>query len=207
MKYYDIEQGSEEWFGLRLGKITSSHFSDIMAYTNGIDVNAKWGKGAIDYAQRIALERKTGKRIESFQSDWMKQGNDNEPVARDKYEQKTLQIVDNGGLFIDDEYGTSPDGLLGDGGGIEIKCVKYNTHFAVIESEQYDTKYRWQIMGQIMIADLEFVDFISYCSEFPTEMELYVYRVEKNNIQVDQLQKRLEQFKKLVKNYEQMLKK
>jgi len=204
MKFYDIEQGSEEWFNLRLGKITSSHYSDIMAFTDGTKIEAKWGKGAIDYAQRIALERKTGKQIESFQSDWMKQGNENEPIARAKYECKTFQIVSNGGLFIDGEYGTSPDGLIDDG-GIEIKCVKHNTHFETIKRSSADPSYHWQYQGQMFVAKLSFVDYVEYCDIFPPETELIIHRVERNDDAIKFLKERLELFKKLVYDYEKII--
>lgn len=210
-KYYDVEQGSDEWFDLRLGKITSSHFADIMAHSidRKGDYNdlAKWGDPAKAYAIRLALERITGKRIDTFSNDWMKQGNELEPVARQKYECKTFQLVKNGGLFIDGEFGTSPDGIffappMKDGAavniGIEIKCVKQNTHYNVIESEYYDPKYKWQIQGQMLIAELSYVDFISYCADYPVETELFIYNIKQNNIQADQLKSRLKQFSKLV---------
>ena len=201
LKYYDIEQGSDGWFELRFGLITSSHFADIMAYSisrkGDFDDLAKWGEGAKKYAIRVALERITGKRIDTFSNDWMKQGNELEPVARLKYECKTFQLVKNGGLFIDGEFATSPDGLI-NGGGIEIKCVAQNTHYNVIESEFYDTKYKWQVQGQMLIADLGYVDFVSYCPDYPSESELFIYKIERNNIQLEQLTKRLDQFSKLV---------
>lgn len=209
-KYYDIEQGSDEWFNLRLGKITSSHFAEIMAYSidkkGDFDDLAKWGVGAKDYAIRLALEQITGKRIDTFSNNWMKQGSELEPIAREKYECKTFQLVKNGGLIISDkkkagdglgEFATSPDGLI-ISGGIEIKCVKQNTHYNVIEAEYYDIKYKWQIQGQMLIADLDYVDFVSYCADYPPETELFIFKVERNNIQSDQLKRRLERFSKLV---------
>ena len=207
-EYYDVMQGSDEWFLRRLGKITSSHFAEIMAYSidrkGEFNDLAKWGEGAKKYAVRVALERITGKRIETFSNDWMKQGNELEPIARKKYECKTFQLVRNGGLFVDGELATSPDGVI-DNGGIEIKCVAQNTHYNVIESEFYDVKYKWQIIGQMFIAGLEYVDFVSYCPDYPKEKELFIYRIKKNNIQLDQLKKRLEQFSKLVNEYQKTI--
>ena len=207
-KYHDVIQGSDEWFELRLGLITSSHFAEIMVNAinrkGEFDDLAKWGEGAKGYAMRLALERKTNKRLDSFQNDWMQRGKELEPEAREKYECKTFQLVKNGGLFIDGDFATSPDGLV-DRGGIEIKCVKYNTHFAVMEEEYYDTKYTWQMQGQMLVAKLEFVDFVSYCPEHPKETELYIYRVKQNNILCEQISKSLEHFKGLIVNYEKMI--
>lgn len=207
-KYYDVEQWGDEYCALKMGKISSSHFADIMAYSIDCkgDFNnlAKWGESAKKYAIRLALERITGKRVDTFSNDWMKQGNELEPIARQKYECKTFQLVKNGGLFLDGEFGTSPDGLIGKG-GIEIKCVKQNTHYNVIESEYYDTKYKWQIQGQMLIAELNCVDFISYCADYPIETELFIHNIKQNNIQADQLKSRLEQFSKLVKEYKTVI--
>jgi len=208
MKYYDIEQGSDEWFERRLGKVTSSHFSEIMANSvnkkGEFDALAKWGDPAKRYAMRIALEKKTGKRIDTFQNNWMARGNDLEPDARHKYECQTFQLVNNGGLFIDKDFATSPDGLI-DGGGIEIKCVAFNTHFAVIENNNYDTSYKWQITGQLLIAELDFVDFVSYCPEFVPEKELFIFRIERENMPTVQLKLRLEKFVELVREYGSLL--
>ena len=207
-KYYDIEQWSDEYCELKSGKVSSSHFAEIMAHSidrQGVfDDLAKWGESAKKYAMRVALERQTGKRIETFSNDWMNRGNELEPIARSKYECKTFHIVKNGGLFIDGELATSPDGLVDDG-GIEIKCVKYNTHFSVLESKYYDTKYKWQIYGQQLIANLKWVDFTSYCPDFPQEKELYIHRVNDNLVEIEYLQKRLEQFKKLVNEYQTVI--
>lgn len=211
MTFHDIEQGSDEWFELRIGKITSSHFAEIMV--NSIDRKgafsdvAKWGKDAEKYAMRLSLERKTGKRIDTFQNAWMNRGNELEPIARSKYENKTFQLVNNGGLFINDNLATSPDGLVDgvSGLGIEIKCVAFNTHFVTLESEFYDAKYKWQMHGQMLVAQLENVDYISYCPEHPKETELYIYRVKQNNIQCDQISKRLVQFESLIEHYQKLI--
>ena len=208
LKYYDVEQWSDEYCDLKIGKISSSHFAEIMAYSisESGDFNdlAKWGEGAKKYAIRIALERLTGKRVDTFSNDWMKRGNELEPVARTKYECKTFQLVKNGGLFISGEFATSPDGLV-NGGGIEIKCVAQNTHYNVIESEFYDTKYIWQIIGQSLIAELDYIDFVSYCPDYPTESELFVYRIKQNNIQSEKLTKRLKHFSELVSEYQKII--
>ncbi len=202
-EYHDIEQGSEEWFNLRLGKITSSHFGDVMAFTKGEYVNAKWGEGAKKYALRVALERKTDKRIETFVSFEMERGSRLEPVARKKYENKTFQLVKNGGIFIDGEFATSPDGLVNKG-GIEIKCPKWNTHYETLE-RGFDPQYVWQVTGQMYLAELDYVDFVSYCGEFPSKTELLISNVQRKQETIDILCERLKLFSVLVKQYESTL--
>jgi len=206
-KYYDIEQGSEEWFDLRLGVTTSSHFSSIMAHTNGSNANAKFGDPAKKYAMRVALEGVTKRRIETFSNSWMERGVELEDIARKKYEIKTKAIVDNGGFFCDKKYGTSPDGLLlGDvRAGIEIKSVAFNTHFDCIQKQNFDTKYKWQIQGQIWLADLAYVDFVSFCPDFPPNSELFIHQVMPDKVAIDQIKARLIIFDKLVDEYKKLL--
>ncbi len=202
MIYHDVGQGSDEWFALRIGKITSSHFAEIMVQSKG----GIWGVGAIKYAQRVALERTTGKRVDDeFQSDWMKQGNENEPIARSKYAIKTKQIIiENGGLFVNGEWATSPDGFV-ENLGQEIKCVKYNTHFDTMKRGNPEPKYKWQMQGQILIAGFDSVDFIEYCEKFPPETELIIHNIKKDPAMQEQLEARLLSFSSLIKEYEKLI--
>lgn len=59
-----------------------------------------FGEPAKRYAQKIALERVTGKREEeSYSNANMERGNDLEPLARELYSQETMTDVENGGFF------------------------------------------------------------------------------------------------------------
>lgn len=57
--FHDVTQNSEEWFSLRLGKVTSSIASDFMAFDG-----KPFGDGAKKAALRIALERITNRLSE-----------------------------------------------------------------------------------------------------------------------------------------------
>jgi hypothetical protein len=202
IQWHDIEQGSEEWFALRLGKATASNFGTIMA-----NEGKAFGDPAIQYAQRIAIESVTEKQIETFANDWMQQGKDLEPVARQLYAEQRMLPIEDAGIFVSDcgRFASSPDGLI-ENGGIEIKSVKYNTHFTILEKGGFDTKYKWQITGQIWLAELDWVDWISYCPLFPENKQLYVFRVVRDEEMITRLQSRLEQFWELVTFYKNLLK-
>ena len=139
---HHIEQNTDEWFELRREKITSSNFSKIMA-NNG----KAFGNPAIQYAMRIAIESKTNVNIETFQNEWMERGTELQQDASDAYQMETFQDVLPGGFCEVGRFGASSDGLVGDG-LIEIKCVKYNTHFERLVKAGYDTAYQWQIQGK-----------------------------------------------------------
>lgn len=203
-----IEQQTEEWFNARLGVITASNFASIMANSiKGKEFNASapFGNPAREYAMRIALESVTKERIETFSNEYMERGNELEPIARELYEMETFNDVLSGGFAVNNGVGASSDGLVGDRGAIEIKSVIYKTHFKTIESGKYDLKYKWQIQGNIWLYDLDWVDFVSYCPEFPESTRLYVYRVDRDEEMIQRLSERIEEFKGLVSSYKAYL--
>jgi hypothetical protein len=133
----------------------------------------------------------------------MRRGNELEPFARELYEFENMVVVKNGGFFEDGKRGDSPDGLVGDEGVIEIKSVQYNAHWYILEKGGYDTKYKWQIQNHLWITGRKWCDFVSYCPEFPPDKKLYIFRIEKNNEMIVQMEERIKQFEELVeKNIE-----
>ena len=135
----------------------------------------------------------------------MQRGHELEQTARDLYELETFETVSNPGIFISGDYATSPDGLVGESGQIEIKSVKFNTHFDRLRKGGIDTKYQWQIQGNLMLSGREWLDFISYCPDFPQDKQLYVFRVYPDVNQIEMLKERLEQFNQLVKSNLELL--
>lgn len=197
--FHDIDQNSEEWFSLRLGKITASNFGTIMA-----NAPRAFGNPAKDLAMKIAIEGKTGRMIETFKNDYMIRGSELEQDAREAYEMKTFRIVTPGGFVEADGFGASPDGYADDG-MIEIKCPKYSTHFSTLLRDDYDPTYQWQIRGQMWLAGKNWCDFVSYCPEFPESKQLLVYRVEWDSDLEERMVSRLNEFKELVETYKTAL--
>ena len=187
-----VDQGSDEWFRLRMGKITSSNFSKIMA-----NYGKAFGNPAIQYAQRVAIEGKTNISIETFTNEWMEKGIELEQEAREAYEMAMFVDVLPGGFCESGRFGSSSDGLVGDG-MVEIKCPKYSTHFERLVKGGYDTAYQWQIRGQMWIYDKPWCDFTSYCPDFPHNKQLYIFRVERDKAEEDHMKARLDTFVKQV---------
>ena len=182
MKFHDIQQNTDEWMALRIGKATASKFSCFMA-----NDGKPFGDPAKDYALQIALEISTGKKAEfSFSNDHMERGQEQEPIARMLYEQEKFTDVGNGGFFDWGTYGDSPDGLVGRDGIIEIKSVVAKTHYATLRRGSFDPSYRWQLVGHLDCTGREWVDFVSYCSDFPEQKQLITHRVYRDQC-VDEL--------------------
>lgn len=188
---------------LRMGRITASNFAAIMA--NMAKPGAPFGNPALQYAMRVAIEGKTQRVIETFTNDYMEKGKLLEDDAREAYKAMNFVEVLPGDFAEDDGYGASSDGQVEGGGLIEIKCVKYSTHFERLVKGGYDTAYQWQIRGNLWLYDQPWCDFVSYCPDFPINKQLYVYRVERDLAVEAGMISRLKQFKNQVGVYTSIL--
>jgi putative phage-type endonuclease len=199
---HEIEQNTDEWMQLRMGRVTASNFATVMA-----NEGKAFGKPALDYAIKVAIESKTQRNIEGFTNEWMERGKQLEEDARRLYESMTFTKVLPGGIAVTDRYGASSDGLVDPDGIVEIKCVKYNTHFKRLLQGGYDTAYQWQIRGQMWLYDVDWCDFVSYCPDYPEDKQLYVYRVKRSLTEEATMITRLEKFTHQVDEFVKVLNK
>lgn len=184
MIWRDVEQNTDEWLDLRMGKATASNFGCFMA-----NEGKSFGDPAKRYALQIALERINGRRESGgFSNDHTERGHAQEPIARMLYEDESFVDVTNGGFFDCGEYGDSPDGLVGDDGVIEIKSVIASVHYATLQRGSFDPAYKWQLIGHLDCTGRDWVDFVSYCEEFPIGKQLITYRLEAKDFQ-DEIQR------------------
>lgn len=188
--YYEIEQGSDEWFELRKGKLTGSHATAIGAN----------GAGLITYAKEIISEL-VGIDKEYYINSDIERGNELEPLAITSYEfTKGVEVVPVG--FVENEkykgVGVSPDGLVGDDGGIEIKARNDIKHLSLILGETKEIPFN-QIQMNLLITERKWWDFISYNPNF--EKSMFVHRVYPDEKYFEKLKKGFEHGKELIKEY------
>ena len=198
MQFHDVEQNSEAWEALKLGKASASSFPKFMALDG-----KSFGDPAKRYALRIALEIATGRNAEfSFKNDDMERGHVQEPIARMLYEEGRFVDVTNGGWFCCGHYGASPDGLVGTDGIVEIKSVIAETHYATMKRKSFDPSYKWQMLGQLDCTGRQWVDFVSYCADFPEGQQLIIHRLHAENWKedIERLVLRREKFLELVES-------
>lgn len=167
-------QGSEEWFQARLGCATASCFSDVMAKGQGIT--------RLKYMRQIVAERLTGNPLESYFNRDMERGKEQEPFARLEYEAKTGNLVQEVGFIRHETLmaGASADGLIDIDGGLEIKSVKPTVQIETIERGGYPYEHAPQVQGNLWITGREWWDFVSYSPDMPQNLRLYIFRVERN---------------------------
>ena len=207
MIFHDVEQNSEEWFDLRIGKVTTSNFGKFMA-----NYGKKFGEPAKKYAFKLAKEQVTGVKAdeESYSNKYMEAGHEWEPVACDEYTKETFNLVSNGGFCQSEKHpnvGGSPDGLVGANGGIEIKSVIDWTQRNNIKRGGFDPAYKWQILGNIWLCGLDWLDFISYGYNYTEEKKLYIYRatMEEYQEEINKIEPRLVEFLKLIEEEKKYL--
>jgi putative phage-type endonuclease len=181
----DQIQGSEEWFQARIGVVTASRFSDVLASVKSGEAAARY-----NYKAEIIAERLTGQRAESYTSPAMAWGNQYEAEARAIYATITGKEVAETGLVKHKtiKAGASPDGLVGSDGLIEIKCPNTATHIMTLLSEVAPKKYYAQMQGQMWITGRKWCDFVSYDPRLDPKRAIFITRVERDDDYIESLE-------------------
>ena len=187
-----IEQRTEEWFQQRLGKMTASRISDVIAKTKtGVSTSRQ------NYLVQLVSERLTGKKGDSFVNQAMLDGIERESAAREIYMRTRGVSVTEVGFFdhpIIKNSGASPDGAVNaeeDGkyaGLIEIKCPIETTHTNTLMSKSVPSKYIPQMQWQLACTGAKWVDFVSYNPNFSMELQLFVARVDRDDTYIGELE-------------------
>jgi len=170
-----MEQGSQEWMAIRLGKVTASRVADVMAKT-------KSGPSAsrTNYMAQLLCERLTGNPTECFTNAAMAHGTATEPEARLAYsfhhdaDVTEIAFVDHPTIAM---AGASPDGLIGNDGLLEIKCPNTATHLDTLASGKPAGKYVTQMQWQMACTGRQWCDFASYDPRLPEHLRLFVTRI------------------------------
>jgi hypothetical protein len=164
-------QGSEAWAFARCGRATASCFADVLAKGQG--------KSRATYLRRVLAERLTGKPVETYRNGHMDRGQEQEPWAREAYEVKTGELIYVPEFIPHDTLmaGCSPDGLIGDDGGGEFKCVIPTVQVETILRDSMPPEHKAQVQGNLWITGREWWDFCSFCPDMPEHLQLVVYRV------------------------------
>lgn len=162
MKIIDsIQQNSYEWLSLRAGKLTSSRFGDLMRKGRG----GKPSETALSYIAQLTMEVITGEPYTIPPTKDILWGTETEPQAIAFYELATENEVRKIAFIQHDNdlIGSSPDGLIGSTGGLEVKCPKTYTQIKrFLNQTGLPPEYEWQVYGQMYVGELEWVDFVSF---------------------------------------------
>ncbi len=190
MKVIDCVQGTEEWLSARLGIPTASCFQDILAQPK--DKAAKESAGRRNYRLKLVLERLTGKVAEGYTNGAMQQGNEREAMGRSLFETRGKCFVEQIGFCRHDvfEAGASPDGLIDDDAGFELKCPEPAAHLDYLHLGQGEVpfKYKAQVQGNMWITGRQRWAFCSYNPDFPEHLQLVERWIGRDDVYIKQLE-------------------
>lgn len=194
-----IDQRSEAWFAERAGKITASRMHDVMLPRDREPFKSGPRKGQpkpppkalTDYAYQLAAERLTGRPRKQIKAAALQWGQDVEPAAVAAYQAETGEIVTMCGFVQHPEYdfiGASPDFLVNDDGGGEIKSpesseVHLETLLVGLPPEHIE-----QIQGGLWVTGRQWWDFVSFHPDFPDHLRTYIQRVQRDDSYIAQLE-------------------
>lgn len=160
----DCEQGSDEWLRARMGIPTGTGIGRIVSPTGKISKEVGY------LAELLAETQIDISSTPSFKSKAMERGNELEPLARERYEFETGNMVTEvGGVYLNEnlEIMVSPDGLIPDQHkGLEIKCPDMKTHIKYTLENVLPYEYVIQVMSNLWVTGYDSWDFVSYCPEF-----------------------------------------
>ena len=169
------DQGSQAWFGVRLGIPTASHAELIVTPTG----KAATGQGRQSYINGLVAERLTGSIEMQHDTPAMERGRNLEPQARAWYEFETgRKVVEVGFVYRDADKtaGASPDGLVvGECGGIEIKCLMRRAHVGALLAGAPPKEYRPQVQFCLWTTGAAWWDFVLFTPE--PELPSRIWRV------------------------------
>ncbi len=170
MKIVSVAQRSEAWFSARRGLPTCSRFDAILTPKTGKPAAAQ--EGLINELIAESIQPPDAGFIRpQYLSDEMEQGMRLEAEARCAYEfahAGGLPVTEAGFLLHDSGlFGGSPDALVGDVGGVEIKCPQAATHVGYVRAGVLPDAYKCQVHGYLAVSGRAWWDFWSYARAFP----------------------------------------
>ena len=157
---------NEEWLRARRGKITASEMHRLMGSAR---VRAT-------YLIEKLTERLTDLTVGRGVTAEMQHGIDTEQEAAEDYELRTGNVCVPGYWIERDGWGATPDFLVGDDGGVEIKCPQAKTTirerfehlFLPTKSGEPEIRadYWWQCQACLAITGRKWWDLTLYTTEF-----------------------------------------
>ena len=188
---YDIEQGSDDWLMLRLGKLTASKFADVISKGRGKEPS----KTRVSYMYQLAAEILVGEPTTFFKNAAMQWGTDCEPAARAAYEIKhDIEVVECAFIEHDEFVGVSPDGLVGIDGLLEIKAPNTVTHLKYYVAGKMPEEYLAQVQGQMWVSGRKWCDFVSYDPRVNSSADYFEIRVERDDDYISKLEEQCRLF-------------
>jgi putative phage-type endonuclease len=170
-----VEQRSSEWFEARAGSLGASKIGVALGR---LKRSGDRTAAAMDYLYELAAEQITG--VPAKRSNPMYWGREHEDEARASYAFLTNLPVVKIGLIPHPTIlhaHASPDSLVGDEGGLEIKCPTSATHLRTLLEQAVPEDHLAQVYWALACSGRQWWDFVSYDPRFPDPLQFFQKRV------------------------------
>jgi hypothetical protein len=159
-----VEQRSKDWDLARAGSLGASKIGEALSR---LKRSGERTKAAEDLMYEIAAERLTGVPAKRVNALWW--GVEHEDEARAAYAFLTNAPVVKIGLIPHPTIANahaSPDSLVGDDGGLELKCPTSATHLRTLLEDAVPEEHLPQIHWNLACSGRAWWDFVSYDPRF-----------------------------------------
>lgn len=175
---FNCDQGESDWMKIRLGKVTASEMGNLLTPKLSI----KKGDGVTTYLYKKIAEAHRGEPLPGFSSWATDRGEELEARARSWYklEYDEHQLRNVGFIQHDDgRCGCSPDALINDDGGLELKCPEPTNHVRYLLEGVLPDDYAPQVHMSMYVTGRPWWRFMSYGGSGFPKFVLTVHRDEK----------------------------
>lgn len=186
MKILTCKQNTPEWHRARLGIPTASNFDRIVT-----PAKLERSTQAKSYRYELLSEWLTGiPHGADAPTQFMQRGTMLEPQAASWYEMtRGVDVREVGFVQRDDGLvGCSPDRLVGEDGGLEIKCPAASTHVRYLVEGL--TGYTAQVQGSLWISGRKWWDLLAFNPDLPP----IVVRIERDERYIAALAQAVDEF-------------
>ena len=165
MKILNVTQGSQEWLSARMGLVTASEIDALVSPLGKV----RTGEGVKTYLWRKIAEKIMNYSPDSGGTFAMNQGSLLEKTALPWFEFAHNMQVDRVGFCVSDcgRYGCSPDGMIGEESGLELKCPMPPKHLEYLAGGVVPADYIMQVQMSMFVTGRPRWIFCSYSSYLP----------------------------------------
>lgn len=188
MKIHDVSQKTLDWMMLHVGIPTASGLHNIVTP----EFEIRKGEMPRSYMHLKLAEAWLKRPVLELSTFSIEQGEIVETEARPFFELETDQKVREVGFLTTDDglFGCSPDGLIGDDCGLEIKCPSAQVHVKYLVNGMLPKEYAAQVHGSMFVTGFPSWKFLSYRRNFPP----LIITVKRDEEIMEQIGKALKEF-------------
>lgn len=165
MIIHECSQRTRDWANLHVGIPTASGLGQLLTP----EFKIRDGETPKTFLYTKVAEAWRGEPLIDLSTFSIEQGEIVETEARPFFELETDQRVKEVGFITTDDgrFGCSPDGLIGDDNGLEIKCPSAAVHCKYLLQGQLPKDHAAQVHGSMYVTGFPRWTFLSYRRAFP----------------------------------------